>query len=117
MSDSDYNPVPEDSDADIPATSSRRGSSITASRSEKSSCIDSASELSDVPKKSKKPVQKKGQTGGEKRSTAGANSFLTAAERRALEKKSEKKSTEDAFEFLKDVRDVSIYRFFIVVWD
>lgn len=116
LSDDDFVPVPDESDAEYPATSSRRGSSIAASRSERSSCVDSASDLSgdDAPKKSKKPVRpplKKDKSGGANTSASGAgggsNSFLTAAEQRALDKKSEKKSAEDAFEFLKDVRDVS----------
>ena len=36
----------------------------------------------------------------------GENAFLTAAERRALEKKNEKKSSEDPYAFLQDPRDV-----------
>ena len=112
LSDSDYMPVPDESDADVPATSSRRGSSIAASRSELSSAIDSASEASDVPKKSKKsarPPPKKSQSSAANTAGTGggSNSFLTAAEKRALDKKSEKKSADDPFEFLKDVRDVS----------
>jgi hypothetical protein len=35
-------------------------------------------------------------------------SFLTAAERRAQEKKSDKKSTDEAFFFLKDPKDVRL---------
>jgi DNA mismatch repair protein MSH6 len=38
--------------------------------------------------------------------SASANNFLTAAEQRAQAMKEEKKSQEDAFSFLLDVRDV-----------
>ncbi|THH03935.1 hypothetical protein EW145_g5888 [Phellinidium pouzarii] len=113
--DSDFMPVDE-SDAEVPVTSSHRGSSISASRSEFDSSaaeLDSASELSDAPKKSyaksknskiAKLAPKKGLSGEGSR-PSGSSCFLTAAEQRANEKKVEKKSSEDAYEFLKVVQD------------
>lgn len=66
--------------------------------------------LSDAPKK-KAPKSRPPLKAG--RSTeSGSNLFLTAAEQRASDKKIEKKTTEDAFDFLKDVKDVSIFNFF-----
>ena len=73
---------------------------------------DSGTELEDVqPKKRKakstKPAVKKGRVspsaGG---GGASVFSFLTAAEQREQGKKNEKKSTEDPYSFLQDVRDV-----------
>ncbi|KAH8113753.1 DNA mismatch repair protein Msh6 [Phellopilus nigrolimitatus] len=113
-SDSDFAPI-EESDEDAPLPSSRPGSSLSGSRSEFESSaaeLESASEISDVPKKSynkkssksSRPSLKKDQS-NEGGRTGGSSSFLTAAEQRAKEKKTEKKTTEDPFEFLKDVRD------------
>lgn len=39
--------------------------------------------------------------------TGSQNFLLTAAEQRALEKKSDKKEKDDPFSFLQDIRDVS----------
>ena len=104
---------PEDSDVEVPLTSSRGGSSVSGSRSDYD--LDSISE-SDAPKKSStkkkasqpaRPALKKSQTGESGRS-GGSNAFLTAAEQRAKERKEEKTSTESPYEFLKDVRDVNL---------
>ena len=104
--DSDFAPIVEDSDADnVPATSSRRGSSVSRSEMDSAFDAESASEMSDAPKKKKtkastRPSLPKGN------SSQGGVSFLTAAEQRQQNKKEEKKTNEDAYEFLKDVRDV-----------
>ncbi|TDL25149.1 DNA mismatch repair protein Msh6 [Rickenella mellea] len=93
----------EDSETDFPPTSSRRNSTASSATRD---FLDgeSASELSDAPKKkAKRPAPKHAHSSST--SVSGANAFLTAAEQRAIGKKSEKKSNEDAFEFLKDVRD------------
>lgn len=101
----------------MPPASSRRGSSVSGSRSELGSSaaeMESASELSDAPKAKKKgasgkadrPSLKKVQSSDVGR-PAGSSSFLTAAEQRAKDKKTEKKSGDDPFDFLRDVRDVS----------
>ncbi|KAI5122644.1 hypothetical protein M0805_008727 [Coniferiporia weirii] len=113
-SDSDFMPVDE-SDAEAPLPSSRYASSVSGSRSEVESSaaeLDSGSEQSDAPKKSKgkstkstRPALKKGPPAEGAARSGGSNSFLTAAEQRAKDKKVEKKSTEGAFEFLKEVQD------------
>lgn len=110
--DSDFIPeVEEFSDVDVvPPTSSRRGSSVSHSELD----LESASEMSDAPRK-KAPAKKSGGRPALQKSqssSGGGTSFLTAAEQREKDKKSEKKSNEDAFEFLKDVRDVSNIRYF-----
>lgn len=115
----------DDSEAEAPALSSRRASSASGRSDFGSSMteVDSASELSDAPKKVKstknktdykpsRPSIKKVGT-GESGKAGGSSSFLTAAEQAALEKKSEKKEKEDPFDFLKDVRDVST---FSILW-
>ena len=112
----------DESEAEGPAPSSHRASSASGRSDFESSMteMDSASEVSDAPKKTKKstskatrPSLKKGGS-SEKGKPGGSTSFLTAAEQAALEKKSDKKEKEDPFEFLKDVRDVShIQRFCI----
>lgn len=95
----------EDSDIEGPQTSSRRNSSISSSNADFMD-TESASELSDAPKKkSARPPLKKSQSSGA--NAGGNNSFLTAAEQRALGKKTEKKAGDDPFDFLKDVLDVS----------
>lgn len=75
--------------------------------------IGSGSELESRPAKSKyKPgdgAEKKVKRPPMKKSeseTGTHNFLLTAAEQRALEKKSDKKEKEDAFQFLQDIRDV-----------
>ena len=105
----------DDSGDEVPYTSAR-GSSVSGSRSEIESSAaeaESDSELSDAPKakkgktgKSGRPALKKIQS-GDTAPSGGNNSFLTAAERRAKERKEDKKTAEDPFEFLRDVRDVS----------
>ncbi len=110
--DSDFLPeVEEFSDLDqVPLTSSRRGSSVSRSEFD----MESASEMSDAPRKKApakksggRPAMQKGQSSGGAGGGGSSNSFLTAAEQREKDKKSEKKTNDDAFEFLKDVRDVS----------
>ena len=115
--DSDFMPVIEDdSDVDgVPMTSSRRGSSVSRPSDLESNTGDdtmpSDSDMSDVPKKKKSSIKPKEGKGANRPPVAtghsSSNNFLTAAEQREKNKKSEKKSTEDPFEFLKDVRDVS----------
>ena len=106
---SEYNPPAEDSEVEaVPKTSSRRGSST--SRSNRSSDFDedddADSDASHLPKKRVKrpPIKPSGYSVST--SEHGSNSFLTAAEQREKNKKTEKKSGEDPFDFLKDVRDV-----------
>lgn len=96
----------DESDLELPKTSSRKSSSSGSSSRSRSSGVESDGDLSDAPKKKKasRPSLKHSQSSGA--ASSGA-SFLTAAEQRALGKKSEKTSTEDPFEFLVDVRDVS----------
>lgn len=115
---------PDDSDVDVPLTSSRGGSSVSGSRSDYD--LESASEVSDAPKKktaankkkaaqsqsSSRPTLAKSQTGDSGARSGGSNAFLTAAERRAKEKKEEKTSAESPYEFLKDVKDVCYYRLY-----
>lgn len=106
--DSDFMPVPEESDNDVvvPVTSSRRGSSVSRSELDSTAAEDD-SEMSDVPKlKQAKRASMPSMTKG-KSSERGGSSFLTAAEQREKNKKIEKKTGEDPFEFLRDVRDVS----------
>ncbi|KIM91619.1 hypothetical protein PILCRDRAFT_810908 [Piloderma croceum F 1598] len=112
------------SDSSMPTSSHRRFSSGSSASSRRSSAVDDSDEDSFIvpdsgsdieaaqPKKSKgkssskstRPSLKKGDTGA---SSGGGNSFafLTAAEQREQGKKNEKKSTEDPYSFLQDVRD------------
>ena len=72
--------------------------------------LDSASEDSNSEKKRKikpkpsRPTLNKAQSNENGRS--GGSCFLTAAEQRAKDRKTEKKTADDPFEFLRDVRDV-----------
>lgn len=70
------------------STSSKGGSAISE--------LDDDDDLDDVPK----TVPKKS-----KHSGGNAKTFLTAAEERTLNKKTEKKTEEKPFDFLKDVKD------------
>ncbi|KAJ8481880.1 hypothetical protein ONZ51_g5715 [Trametes cubensis] len=103
--------VPDDIDEDDEEEPMGRSSSRASSSSRPSSRLSAYSRSSGVsdidsdadepkPKKSsaRPPPKKEG-------SSKGASSFLTAAEQRALKQKDEKKSTEDPFGFLVDVRD------------
>ena len=56
-------------------------------------------------KKARRPAVKKNGLGHT--DLNGQNFLLTAAEQRALEKKTDKKEKEDSFSFLQDIRDVS----------
>jgi len=66
----------------------------------------STKKSSSKPKASARPPLKSTQSSGVP-SSVGENAFLTAAERRALEKKNEKKAGEDPYAFLQDPRDVN----------
>jgi DNA mismatch repair protein MSH6 len=95
------------------SVSSRRSSSAADSDEDSFIVGDSEAEIEDAqPKKSKtkgaskssRPALKKG---GASSGIGGSGySFLTAAEQREQGKKNEKKSTEDPYSFLQDVRDV-----------
>jgi DNA mismatch repair protein MSH6 len=109
----------------MPPSSHRRSSSASSASSRRSSTAadsdedsfivpDSGTEIEDAqPKKSKskgisrssRPALKKGSTGASS-GGGGGLSFLTAAEQREQGKKKDKKSAEDPYSFLQDVRDV-----------
>jgi DNA mismatch repair protein MSH6 len=101
--------VPDDSEDDAASRSSRV--------SKRSSCISLLSDDDDEqenartqkPKKSlgtaARPSLKKAHAASGS-GNASTNNFLTAAEKRAQATKDEKKSQEDPFSFLADVRDV-----------
>ncbi|EIW55250.1 DNA mismatch repair protein Msh6 [Trametes versicolor FP-101664 SS1] len=101
----DINEEDEDEDNDRAssrASSSSRPSSRLSAYSRSSGATDAESD-EEAPKTKKKaaarpPLQKES-------SSMGGSNFLTAAEQRALKQKDEKKSTEDPFSFLVDVRD------------
>ncbi|KAG1747375.1 DNA mismatch repair protein Msh6 [Suillus lakei] len=103
--------IVHDSDSEHERSLSRASSRSKSSKSAASD--DQSGEESDVPTKKstkpKRPPPKKSKAaGGETGSGSGpgANTlFLTKAEQRAQEKKTEKKATEDPFFFLVDVRD------------
>ncbi|KAG1898499.1 muts domain V-domain-containing protein [Suillus fuscotomentosus] len=103
--------IAPDSESEHERSSSRASSRSKSSKSAASD--DQSGEESDVPtKKSAKskrpPLKNSGKAGGDKGSgsgLAGNTAFLTKAERRTQEKKTEKKATEDPFSFLVDVRD------------
>lgn len=100
--------VPDDSEDDAASRSSRV--------SKRSSCISLLTDDDDEeenpraqkPKKSlgtvARPSLKKASGSG----NASTNNFLTAAEQRAQATKDEKKSQDDPFSFLQDIRDVWI---------
>ncbi|KAL5499193.1 MSH6 [Sanghuangporus vaninii] len=107
-SDSDF-ALADDTDGEVPLTSHRSSSLSRSEMGSSNAELDSGSELSDAPKakkkgKSDRPALKKLQSSEAGRS-GGSNSFLTAAEQRARNKKEGKKSQEDPFDFLRDVRD------------
>lgn len=101
--------IPTHSDRTTPSRPSSRASSGHAS-----SAGDEISDDEDErPKKKKtsvKPVLKKSTAGANASgvSNSGGASFLTAAEQREQGKKNDKKASEDAFEFLLDIRDVNL---------
>ncbi|KAF5356840.1 hypothetical protein D9756_006462 [Leucocoprinus leucothites] len=101
-----------DSEADNKSVKSSSGRSSTSSRRSIISDDDDLMEESDDdrPKKSKAKSSKgKGRTENPSKSLAdvsqGSSGFLTAAERREQGKKNEKKSAEDPYSFLQDVKD------------
>jgi len=110
--------VPSESEVDGNSASSHRRSS---SRSSRSSGDHEFSQLGSddeddpegprgkVKSKSKRPIARstKSDAGGSAPAQGGGVSFLTAAEQRAQDKKNDKKTGDDPFSFLKDVRDVS----------
>ncbi|RPD75422.1 DNA mismatch repair protein Msh6 [Lentinus tigrinus ALCF2SS1-7] len=99
--------VPDDideEDEDVAESSSRRASSS----SRPSSRVSSHSALSELDSDEEKPLAKKSTARlslKKETSSKGSSTFLTAAEQRARKQKEEKKSTEDPFSFLVDVRD------------
>lgn len=108
--------VPDDSDVEPRGRSSSRASSrrsVSGRSSRRSSHHDDESEDEDKPKTKRsapgRPTLKKALA---ENSSAGnvTSLFLTAAEQRTQEKKTEKKAAEDPFNFLVDVRDVSLLR-------
>ena len=97
--------VADESDVAPRKSHSRRSSS--ASKSENDFIDDdSEGDESDAPKARKKTSKARPSLKSGKSSESGSNMFLTAAEQRASEKKTDKKSGEDPFDFLQDVRDV-----------
>ncbi|KAI0630999.1 DNA mismatch repair protein Msh6 [Trametes polyzona] len=98
--------VDEEEDEDNGRASSRASSSSRPSsrlsvysRSSGATDLESDEEAPKAKKTAARPPLKK------EGSSRGAAGFLTAAEQRALKQKDEKKSTEDPFSFLVDVRD------------
>ncbi|KAH9922892.1 DNA mismatch repair protein Msh6 [Amylocystis lapponica] len=123
-SDDDDFIVPDDVDEDEEAeeeqgagrSSSRASSRPSASSSRPSSRLsayahstdpdsDVPSDAESKPKPKKKPTQGHPLKKDASSKGAGSSSFLTAAEQRAQQQKAEKKSTEDPFSFLQDVKD------------
>lgn len=101
--------VPDDSEDDVASRSSR-----ASKRSSRQSLLSSYEddEVDSKTSKAKKSVATAGRPSLKKAHGAGGsastptNNFLTAAEQRAQAMKEEKKSQEDPFSFLSDVRDV-----------
>jgi len=118
--------VPSDSELDVKSLSSRGRSSSRASRRTSSSRLSGDDEFTELgsdfededevgKSKSKTKTKKSSTTKTSPNKTAvdgfsapGGASFLTAAEQRAQGKKNEKQTSNDAFAFLKDPRDVSL---------
>lgn len=109
------------SDSDIETTSVISKSSRSSASSQRSAASSEAEEDSDgsggaVKKPAAKakggskraPSKKKGLSEADGLPSAGGFSFMTAAEQRELEKKNVKKSAEDPYSFLQDVKDVSV---------
>lgn len=107
--------VDSDSEADNKSLKSSSNRSSTSSRRSILSDDDDVMEESNIdkPKKSKakaKSSKSKGMVEKSAKTLAAVSqagsSFLTAAERREQGKKDEKRSTEDPYSFLQDVKDV-----------
>ena len=81
------------------ASGSSRLSAYAHSSAASEAESDAPEEPAGKPKALARPALKKDN------SSKGGKSFLTAAEQRAQQQKAEKKSNEDAFSFLQDVRD------------
>ena len=100
--------VPDDSEDDAASRSSRvskRSSRISLLSDEE----DEENARTQKPKKSTaRPTLKKAHAVSGSAS-ASANNFLTAAEQRAQVTKEEKKSQDDPFSFLLDIKDVCIH--------
>ncbi|KAI9069848.1 DNA mismatch repair protein Msh6 [Trametes sanguinea] len=103
--------VPDDIDEEdedqLPGRSSSRASS-SSRPSSRLSAYSRSSGTSEVETDADEPKAKKSSARPplkQESSSKGASSFLTAAEQRALKQKDEKKSSEDPFSFLIDVRD------------
>ncbi|GBE83778.1 DNA mismatch repair protein [Sparassis crispa] len=120
-SDDDDFIVPDDIDeesddgGDVPRSSSRASASSSSRPSSRLSAYAHSSAASEAegdndtsaqPKPKKKAAERLPlKKGGGSEGGVGSDSFLTAAERRAQQQKAEKKSTEDPFAFLADVKD------------
>lgn len=105
--------VDSDSEADNKSLKSSSNRSSTSSRRSILSDDDDVMEEPNIdkPKKSKaKSSKSKGMVEKSTKTLAAVSqagsSFLTAAERREQGKKDEKRSTEDPYSFLQDVKDV-----------
>jgi DNA mismatch repair protein MSH6 len=126
MGDDDEFIVPSDSDVDLKSLSSHNRSVSRSSNRTMSSRMSDDEEFAELGSQvdddenmetSKSKAKAKKPAGGKKTSTkSGINgvsapnhtSFLTAAEQRAQEKKTDKKTTDEAFSFLKDPKDVRL---------
>ena len=81
------------------ASGSSRLSAYAHSSAASEAESDAPEEPASKPKASARPALKK------ENSSKSGNTFLTAAEQRAQQQKADKKSNEDAFSFLQDVKD------------
>ncbi|KAF7338601.1 DNA mismatch repair protein [Mycena venus] len=106
-SDDDDFIAPSDSDIETKSQKSFKSASSRSGSSRRSAISDDDESEDEPVKKSKsKTTAKKGTSDKSAAvATSGNSSFLTAAERRALEKKNEKKETESPYSFLQDIRD------------
>ncbi|KAK7023852.1 DNA mismatch repair protein [Favolaschia claudopus] len=106
-SDDDDFIAPSDSDVEVKSqksfksTSSRSGSSRRSAISDDDESDEEPAKKSKSKAPAKKAISDKAAPAG----TSGNNSFLTAAERRQLEKKNEKKEAENPYSFLQDIKD------------
>ncbi|KAJ7197253.1 muts domain V-domain-containing protein [Mycena pura] len=101
-SEDDADFVASDSDADVKSQMSFKSASSRSGYSRRSAFTDDESEAEEPIKKSKtKSVAKSVFP-----TTSGTRSFLTAAEQREQDKKTEKKEAESPYSFLQDIRDV-----------
>jgi DNA mismatch repair protein MSH6 len=115
--DDDFIVSDHDSGSPSPPPSASRGTSRRGSSASATDDGDASADDEPAPKKSSKAksggARPRGRPGARPLASAsasaggGSNStFLTAAERRAQDTKSDKKSAEDPFAFLQDIKDV-----------